>query len=164
MSKAVALPALRAAAQLCTDLGRVSDPEELTTLLARAADVLGASGLMVWLGNRSGADLRPALAHGYSADVVARLPAVPRSANNAAAAAYRTGTLQIVRSHPGSSNGAVVAPLVSTEGCIGALSAEMRDGGEASDVVQALASIFAAQLSGLLASAPDDGGQAAAQG
>jgi hypothetical protein len=35
-------------------------------------------------------------------------------------------------------------------GCIGALSAEIRGGGEASDRVQALASIVAAQLASVL--------------
>jgi hypothetical protein len=58
--------------------------------------------------------------------------------------------LQIVLSQPGSSTGAIVAPLLSPEGCIGALSAEIASGGEASDGVQALAAIFAAQLAGVL--------------
>ena len=35
-------------------------------------------------------------------------------------------------------------------GCIGALSVEIKGGGEASDSVQALAEIFAAQLAGVL--------------
>jgi GAF domain-containing protein len=86
--------------------------------------------------------------------VAARIPSVPRSANNAAAAAYRTATLQIVLSRPGSPKGAVVAPVVSADGCIGVLSAEIRDGGEASETVQALAAIIAAQLAGVLASTP----------
>jgi hypothetical protein len=113
---------------------------------------MDASGLVVWLGNSSGADLRPVLTHGYSAQTLARMPTVPRSADNAAAAAYRTGVLQIVLSRPGSSNGAIVAPLISPEGCIGALSAEITGGGEASDDAQALAAIFAAQLAGVLSS------------
>ena len=58
--------------------------------------------------------------------------------------------MQIVLAHPGESNGAVVAPLLSTDGCIGALSAEIRGGGESSESVQALAAIFAAQLAGVL--------------
>jgi GAF domain-containing protein len=44
----------------------------------------------------------------------------------------------------------VVAPILAADGCIGALSAEIRDGGETSDSVQALAVIFAAQLAGVL--------------
>jgi GAF domain-containing protein len=48
----------------------------------------------------------------------------------------------------------VVAPVVSADGCIGVLSAEIRDGGEASETVQALAAIIAAQLAGVLGSTP----------
>ncbi len=151
--------ALRAAAQLCTDLGRVNDPEELNTLMGRAADVLDASGLVLWLATGSGVELRPAVAHGYSQEAMARMPPLARSANNAAAAAYRTGALQIVLSRPGSSKGAIVAPVLSVNGCIGVLSAEVRDGGETSYTIQALAAIFAAQLAGMLSTAPATGGE-----
>jgi hypothetical protein len=145
------VPALKAAAELCTELGRVSDLEDLRTLLPRAARALDASGLIVWIGSPAGADLRPVLAHGYPPQTLARMSAVPRSADNAAAAAYRTSALQIVLSRPGASSGAVVAPLLSPEGCIGALTAEINDRGETSDAVQAFAEIFAAQLAGVLA-------------
>jgi hypothetical protein len=43
-----------------------------------------------------------------------------------------------------------VAPILGAQGCIGALSAEIRGGGEASESVQALAAIVAAQLAGVL--------------
>jgi len=145
---------LKAATEIVTEFGRIHDLDELTRLLGRAAEVMDASGLMVWMGSVAGDDLRPVLAHGYSAKMMARIPPVPRSADNAAAAAYRSGTLQIVQSHPGGSSGAVVAPILAAEGCIGALSAEIRDGGETSDSVQALAAIFAAQLAGVLTTAP----------
>lgn len=143
----------KAAADLATDFGRVRDLDELTQILGRAGDVMGASGLMVWLGGTGAAELRPVLAHGYSPEMLARIPPVPRSADNAAAAAYRSGVLQIVVSRPGAS-GAVVAPILSADGCIGALSAEIRGGGETSEGIQALASIFAAHLAGVLSSAP----------
>jgi hypothetical protein len=146
----------KAAAELATDFGRVRDLDELTRILGRAAQVMDASGVMVWIGSPSGGDLRPVLAHGYSAEMIARIPPVPRSADNAAASAYRTGTLQIVLSRPGGATGAVVAPILSADGCIGALSAELRRGGETSEGVQALASIFAAHLAGVLATAPAD--------
>jgi hypothetical protein len=113
---------------------------------------MDASGLVVWLGNVGGADLRPVLAHGYPSGTLAQMPAVPRTADNAAAAAYRSGRFQIVMARPGASSGAVVAPLLSPEGCIGALAVEMKGGSETSDSVQALAAIFAAQLTGVLAS------------
>jgi hypothetical protein len=157
-------PVLKAAAQLCTDFGRVSDLDELRGLVARAADVMDATGLVVWLGDAAGGDLRPVIAHGYSNQVLARMPAVPRSADNAAAAAYRVGQLQIVLARPGSASGAVAAPLLSSEGCIGTLSAEIRGGGETSDSVQALATIFAAQLAGVIATTPEASEQRTASG
>jgi hypothetical protein len=143
-------PALKAAADLCTEFGRVKDLPDLTRLLGRAADMMDASGVIVWLGNSSGGDLRPVLAHGYTDETLSRIPSVPRSADNAAAAAYRSGSLQIVLTRPGTSSGAVVAPLLSSDGPIGAFTAEIRDRGETSDSVQALSAIFAAQLAGVL--------------
>ena len=145
---------LKAATGVATEFGRVRDLDELTRVLGRAAEVMDASGLMVWVGSSSGADLRPVLAHGYAAAMIARIPPVPRDADNAAAAAYRSGTMQIVLSRPGGASGAVVAPILSADGCIGALSAEIRSGGETSESVQALAAIFAAHLAGVLATAP----------
>jgi hypothetical protein len=143
-------PALQAAAELCTEFGRVKDLDDLTKLLGQAAATMEASGLIVWLGNTGGADLRPVLAYGYPAQTLARMPLVARSADNAAAAAYRTGSLQIVLARPGTSSGAIVAPLLSPEGCIGALTAEIKGGGETSDSAQSLSTIFAAQLASVL--------------
>ena len=154
VSKHATASTIKAAAQLCTELGRVGDTEELKTLLGRAADLLDASGLMLWMATASGDELCPALAHGYDPQTLARIPPVPRSASNAAGAAFRTATLQIVLSRPGSSKGAIVAPVLSADGCIGVLSAEMRNGAEASETVQAVAAIIAAQLAGVVASTP----------
>lgn len=163
-----AVPPLLTTAALCTDFGRVREFKELGPLVGRAAEVMEASGVVVWLGDTLGADLRPVLAHGYSDQTLARMPAVPRSGHNAAAAAYRTGVVQIVLSQPGGSTGAIVAPLLAADGCIGALSVEVKGGGEASDTVQALAAIFAAQLAGVLSVPAADAvagpSKAAAQG
>src|SRR5262249_16259745 len=123
----------KTAATLATDFGRVRNLDELTRVLGRAAEVMDASGVMVWMGTPGGPELRPVLAHGYSAEMIAKIPAVPRSANNAAAAAFRSSTLQIVLSRPGNSTGAVVAPIMSPGGCVGALSAEIRHGAETSE-------------------------------
>jgi hypothetical protein len=165
-SSARALAAmLRTTAELCTDFGRIRDLSDLKDLLARVAAAMDASGVVVWLGSTSGVDLQPIVSHGYSPAVIARMPAVPRSSDNAAAAAYRTGLLQIVLSRPGGSAGALVAPLLTPEGCAGALSAEIRNGGEGSEAVQALAVIFAAHLAGIFAAtASDSGDQKAARG
>jgi hypothetical protein len=150
VSRAVS-PVLKTAAQLCTDFACMRDVNDLQLLLARAGDVMDAAGLVVWLGNSDGADLQPVLAQGYSDETRARLPNVPRAANNAAAAAYRSGDVQIVVSRPGGPKGAIVAPILGAQGCVGALSAEIRGGGEASESVQALVVIVAAQLAGVLA-------------
>jgi hypothetical protein len=149
-SRAVS-PVLKTAAQLCTDFARMRDIHDLQQLLERASDVMDAAGLVVWLGDSNGAELQPVLTHGYNDDTRARLPNVPRTANNAAAAAFRSGDVQIVLSRPGGAKGAIVAPILGARGCIGALSAEIRGGGEASESVQALAAIIAAQLAGVLA-------------
>lgn len=146
-----AVPVLTAAAELCQELNRARDLDELTRLLGRAAEVLDASGLVVWVGAPGAATLRPVLAHGYSPHALARMPHVPRSGDNAAAAAFRTGKLQIVLTRPGMASGALAAPMLTPNGCIGALTAEIKNGGEASDGVQALAAIVASQLAGVLA-------------
>jgi hypothetical protein len=152
----------KTAAALATDFGRVRDLDDLTRVLGRAAEAMDASGLMVWMGEGEGADLRPVLAHGYSAEMLARIPPVSRSADNAAAKAYRAGTLQIVLARPGKSTGAVVAPILSADGCIGALSAEIRHGAETSETTQALATMFAAHLSTVVAQTPAETEQKAA--
>ena len=41
---------------------------------------------MLWLATGAGVELRPAVAHGYSHEALARMPPLARSANNAAAA------------------------------------------------------------------------------
>ncbi len=146
-----AVPVLTAAAELCQELNRARDLDELTRLLGRAAEVLDASGLVVWVGAPGASALRPVLAHGYSPHALARMPHVPRTGDNAAAAAFRTGKLQIVLTRPGMASGALAAPMLTPNGCIGALTAEIKNGGEASDGVQALAAIVASQLAGVLA-------------
>lgn len=145
------VPMLKAAADVCVDLGRATSAADLTKLLSRTADIMDATGIVVWVGDHAGGDLRLVLAHGYSEAVLARMATIPRSADNAAAAAYRSGKLQIVLKRPGASNGAIAAPLLAAEGCIGALTTEIQSGSEVSDAVQAVASLVAAQLTGILA-------------
>jgi hypothetical protein len=79
------------------------------------------------------------------------MPPIPRSADNAVADAYRTGALQVVRGASVASPGAIAAPIVTPDGCVGVLTAEIQAGQESSEAVQALALLFAAQFSGLLA-------------
>ena len=94
-------PVLKAAASLCTDFGRVRDVGDLNQLLARVSDVMDAKGLIVWLGTTAGDDLQPVLAHGYAPQKLAKMPAIPRSADNAAGSAYRSRQGPDCRRSPG---------------------------------------------------------------
>jgi hypothetical protein len=146
-------PPLRAAADLCTDFARLVDSQELPALLARSAELLDASGLIVWIADAQRLRLRPLLAHGYPEQALARLPAIPRDADNATAAAYRGGQVEVVRSD-GSSNGALVVPILTGDGCVGVMAAEVRHGRETTGTAPALARIVAAQLAAIITPAP----------
>src|SRR5687768_14036752 len=62
---------LSATAALSLDLARLADQRELPALLARVADVLGARGVIVWMGADS--ELFAVAAHGYDATVLSRI-------------------------------------------------------------------------------------------
>ena len=145
-------PDLRTAADLCTDLSAMAASEELPALLARAADLMNASGLIVWVLDATDA-LRPAIGHGYPPKALARIGAIPSDSSNATAAAYRDVRMQVVIGSDGAS-GALATPLRSANRCVGVLSAELRDGWESSDAVQASAAIVAAQLATMLQTDP----------
>jgi hypothetical protein len=59
------------------------------------------------------------------------------------------------------SNGAIAAPLVNPSGCVGVLSAEVRNDGEQKPGRLALASIVAAQLATITAAAAQSENRAA---
>ena len=142
-------PDLSAAAHLCTELGRVYETREAAPLLQGAAKILDAVGLIVWVWDAQGTELRPVLAHGYSDKVLAQLPRVRRDADNATAAAFRSAQTCIVNSSD-LGRGAVVIPLMTPVGCVGALAVELPHGTEQRESVRALATIFAAQLATLV--------------
>lgn len=143
-------PDLRLAAEVCTELGRLSSTAELPALLARASTLLNASGIIVWVRAPAGDTLQAAIGHGYPSATLSRLGAIHRDDDNAVAAAFRAGQLQVVTGD-GQANGAVVAPLLSSTSCVGVMSAELLNGWETSDAVRATASILAAQLTTLVA-------------
>ena len=138
-------PDLSAAAHLCTELGRVYETREAAPLLQRAVRILDAVGLIVWVWDPQSTELRPALAQGYSAKVLAQLPRVRRDTDNATAGAFRSAQTCIVNGSELAS-GAVVIPLLTPVGCVGVLAIELRHGSEQRESVRALATIFAAQL------------------
>jgi hypothetical protein len=129
------------------------ETRDVAPLLEGAAKILNAVGLVVWIWDPHQTALRPALAHGYSDDVLAQLPGVRRDADNATATAFRSAQTRIVNGSDLAS-GAVVVPLMTPGGCGGVLAVELRHGREQSESVRALAMIFAAQLATLVGFAP----------
>lgn len=137
-----------AVATLCNDLARVADTRALPALLERAASVLDATGVIVWIADPDGRELAPILVHGYSSQLATRLGTIARDATNLTASAYRTGLLQTVKADAISS-GAIAVPLVAATGCVGVMAAEVKNGGEQQEDLLAAATIVAAQLATL---------------
>jgi hypothetical protein len=142
---------LAAAVNVCGALARTTDAESLRDALTRAAAVLDARGIIVWMG--AGEELFPALAIGYDERVIERLGPIARNASNATADAWRTAELRTVAGDV-MAYGAIAAPVHGTAGCVGVFAAEVRHGREADPATQAVAAIVAAQLAGLVAAWP----------
>ena len=138
-------PDLDAVADLCSSLARVQDTRELQALLERTARALDATGVIVWMPDGPQGNLRPVLAHGYASLALSRMGIIHPAADNATATAYRTKSAVVVPAEVLAS-GAVVVPLISSEGCSGAMAVELREGVEATPQVRAVATIVAAQL------------------
>jgi len=140
-----------AAADLCTAIARTTDANELAVLLTRVSTTLGASGVVVWMA--AGDELIAASAHGYDARAFDLLGPIKRSAQNATAAAWRLGSMQVVPSDE-TSSGALVAPLLGIERCVGVLAVEVPRGRETDPAIQAMTRILAAQFAATLAPWP----------
>jgi hypothetical protein len=136
-------------ASLCGDLARVIDTRALPALLQRAATVLDAPGIVLWIADPDGRELSPIVTHGYPPSMVTRLGTILSGAENATASAFRTSLLQTVRADA-VSNGAIAAPLVTAAGCVGVMAAEVRHEGEKDSAKLAAAAIVAAQLATLV--------------
>jgi len=139
---------LTALAHLCTRLGRAQHLRDVAPVLEESG-LIEAIGLVLWLWDQDGGVLTPALTLGYSAEMVARLPKVPRDADNAIAAAFRSVETRIVRGTE-VKTGAVVVPAVTAAGCVGVLALELPAPGDGRAFVRAFASILAAQLAALV--------------
>ena len=136
-------------ASLCTELARIVDTRSLQDVLERTAAMLDAHGVVLWIADPDGRELNPIMTHGYPSQLVTRLGTIPRDAENATAAAFRTSLLQTVDADS-FSNGAIAVPLVTPTGCVGVMAAEVRHGGERHDTKLAAAAIVAAQLATLV--------------
>jgi len=142
---------LAGAADLCTAIARTTDANDLPAFLTRASAALGASGVVVWMA--AGDELIAASAHGYDPRALDRLGPIKRSAQNATATAWRLGTMQVVASGE-TSNGALVAPMLGTDRCVGVLAVEVPRGRETDATTQAVTRFVAAQFAATLAPWP----------
>jgi transcriptional regulator with XRE-family HTH domain len=151
-SEAVLDAEVLGAARLCTAFGAVSTLDEATPLLRDVARLLSAIGLIVWVWDGEIGRLKPALAHGYSRDVLAHVPPLPPDSDTATAAAFRLAQACTVKGRDLVS-GALVVPLMSASGSIGVLAIELPPGNEQTASVRAIATIFASHLARLVAAA-----------
>jgi len=132
------------AAELCADIARADSGETLAALVDRAADVIGASGIVVWLAG-SGDELVPALAHGYGPHANGLLGTLPLSEENVTTRAWHSGQLQCVDGDA-RSRAALAAPMFQGPRRTGVLAVELTDGGVPGPLPRALTSILAAQF------------------
>jgi hypothetical protein len=133
------------AAELCADITRADSAEALAALVDRAAGVLGASGIVVWLAAGDEAELVPVLAHGYGPHLRAILGTLPLAAENITTRAWHTGQLQLVEADT-RSRGALAAPMFQGMRRTGVLSVELTHDTRAGELARALTSILAAQF------------------
>jgi hypothetical protein len=143
---AVDLPGI---ASLCTDLARVLDMQALPPALERAAGLLHAAGIVIWIADPDRRELAPVMAHGYPPQVMARMGTIGCDDENVTAAAFRTGLVQIVKAG-GEENGAIASPLMTPAGPVGVMAAEVLPGRASDDSARAAAVIVAAQLATLV--------------
>lgn len=132
-------------ADLCADIARLMDGRDLPAIVERAARLLDAKGVVLWAADVSGGLLQPALTHGYSERVVRRLGSLAVDADNVTSLAFRSLRPQSVKGASEDAPGAVAVPLITTNGCVGVLSAETRTRRPGAETM-ALARIVAAQF------------------
>ena len=136
-------------AHLCTRLASAMDVCEVRPVLEDAASVLHALGLTLWVRDQFGYQLMPVFAHGYSTELTAQLGPVSKDSDNAIAHAFRTAEAGVVDGGD-VTTGAVVIPLLTSDGCAGVLALELQLGDERLECVRIAATILAAQLSTLI--------------
>ena len=141
---------LAEAAELCADLARLSDGRDVPALVERAAKVLDAKGMVLWTADPGGAVLKPSVSHGYSDKVLTRLGPLLIDSDNVTSLAFRSMRPQVMTSAVPGSSGALAVPLVTANGCVGVLAAEIKQN-RSSNELMPLAKIIAAQFAALIA-------------
>jgi len=145
-------PDLLAAARICTDLGRVQNSSQLAPLLRETARVLDARGVILWVWDALADELKPAVVHGYAANVRSQLRGVRPDADNLTAAAFRSGETRTLSGSNGATS-ALAVPLLTSNACAGVLAIELPRGSEHASVL-AIATFLAAMLAQLVGGTP----------
>jgi transcriptional regulator with XRE-family HTH domain len=141
--------AFGATAELCLRLGRVCEAREVLPVLEDATSIVNAIGVILWTWDPLLRALRPALSHGYSAELLSQVTPVSADSDNAIGSAFRSAETRVV-SGDDHVTGALAVPLMTPSGCAGVLAAEFRDSIEQVAWVRAVVTILAAQLSMLV--------------
>jgi len=141
-------------AAFCDDAARVRSTSELQPLLARAATMLTARVLVVWLRDANATSLVPALAHGYDVGQLVRRGPLAIDAQTMTSTAFRTSTSSVSTSTAAQPR-ALAVPLVTVEGTTGVLAAELADGASIERLLP-VARIIATQFAALCPSSAAD--------
>lgn len=141
-------------AAFCDEAAHVRSAAELQPLLARAATVLSARVLVVWLRDANASALVPALAHGYDVEQLARRGPLAIDAQTMTSTAFRTSTSSVSTSTAAQPR-ALAVPLVTVEGTTGVLAAELADGAS-TDRLLPVARIIATQFAALCPTSASD--------
>jgi hypothetical protein len=150
---AVPVTALQTVGEICADLSALADPGALSGALERAAAVLNASGVIVWVASNDGSTLSPVATHGFDQKLVSRFGRIARDSSNMTAAAFRENAARASAASDGAP-AAIAVALCGPTGPVGVLTAELQSGIVADDGRVALARIFAAQLATLAMPVP----------
>lgn len=139
--------------EIVSDLSTLSDTGALTGALNRAASVLDASGVIVWVASNDGGTLSPVASHGFDARLVSRIGRIARDAANLTAMAFRENGAR-VSAATATAPAALAVALCGPSGPVGVLSVELKAGVPADEGRVMVATIFAAQLATLAAPIP----------
>ena len=118
-----------ALARVCTDLGSVGAEDQLQSSLHEAADLINATGMIVWALDPHALQLQAVCSHGYSRRLMSQLPMVRPDDHNATAEAFRTAQARIF-TDAAAAKSAVAIPLRTSVGCVGVLAVELAPGVE----------------------------------
>jgi hypothetical protein len=142
---------LHEVADLCMEIARVETSEGIDALLARAARVVDATRVVLWVGAAD--ELVPVMVRSVIEGDESRPMPVRRDADHAAARTWREAAVQLA---PGDaeSPGEILAPMIGAAGCSGVLAVQFRTAADTHRDIRAAVVLIAAQLSTVVSGIP----------